>query len=173
MGELTWKTLDIWIPGVRFTGIIGTRLRGRSSKSCLSWLKWLRVALNVRHTTKNTTSGEHRVGVSAGGEKCLKTSRQLFEEFSGMWIKGLPITSLDILDRTYYVWSIVPLSTDLHFFHLQRGLIWDFVECAAKCTMNRPFLKIIHLNISQSVWEREHSLGVFFFFFFAGVRLCL
>lgn len=35
MGEITWKTLDIWIPAVRFTGIIGTQLRGRSAKSVL------------------------------------------------------------------------------------------------------------------------------------------
>lgn len=36
MGEITWKTLDIWIPAVRFTGIIGTQLRGRSTKSVLA-----------------------------------------------------------------------------------------------------------------------------------------
>lgn len=35
MREITWKTLDIWIPAVRFTGIIGTQLRGRSSESVL------------------------------------------------------------------------------------------------------------------------------------------
>lgn len=35
MGEKTWKTLDIWIPAVRFTGVIGTQLRGRSTKSVL------------------------------------------------------------------------------------------------------------------------------------------
>ena len=35
MGEVTWKTLDIWIPAVRFTRIIGTQLRGRSAKSVL------------------------------------------------------------------------------------------------------------------------------------------
>lgn len=36
MGEITWKTLDIWIPAVRFTGIIGTQLRARSTKSVLA-----------------------------------------------------------------------------------------------------------------------------------------
>ena len=35
MGEITWKTLDIWIPAARFTGIIGTQLRRRSTKSVL------------------------------------------------------------------------------------------------------------------------------------------
>lgn len=83
-----------------------------------------------------------------------------------MWIKGLPITASDILDRTFCVWSILPLSKDLQVFYLGRERIWSRVECAAKCTMNKPFLKISHLNTSWSASEKklllnEDSCGFF------------
>lgn len=66
MGEETWMMLDIWIPAVRFTGIIGAQLRGRSTKCVLVD----KMALdNSKHITKNMTPGERQVGQHKRGKE--------------------------------------------------------------------------------------------------------
>lgn len=60
-------------------------------------------AHHQKHDLRRALLGSAQEGESITGISSLKTSRQLFEEFLEMWIKGLAITAPDILDRTYGV----------------------------------------------------------------------
>lgn len=109
MGEVTWKTLDIWIPAGGFTGIIGTQLRGGSTKSVLVDKMALGNSPSEAHRRTHdlwrALSGSAQEGKRIAGISSSKTAvaGQLFEEFLEMWIKGLPITAPDFLDHTYCV----------------------------------------------------------------------
>lgn len=108
MGEVTWNTLDIWIPAGGFTAIIGTQLRGGSTKSVLVDKMALgnspSKAHHQTHDLRRAVSGSAQEGKRIAGISSSKTAvGQLFEEFLETWIKGLPIAAPDILDHTYCV----------------------------------------------------------------------
>lgn len=95
IGEVTmWKMLDIWIPAVRATEIIGTELRGGSTY----------LAHHQKHDLRRAWSGSIQEGkriTCIWGLK-ITVGGQLFEELLAMWIKGLAIRAPDILVHMHY-----------------------------------------------------------------------
>lgn len=100
--------LDIWIPAVRVTEIIGTELRGGSTYSVLGDKMALgnspRKVHHQKHDLRRAWSGSVQEGkriTCIWGLK-ITVGGQLFEELLAMWIKGLAIRAPDILVHMHY-----------------------------------------------------------------------
>lgn len=123
VGEVTWKTLDIWIPAVRFTGIIGTQLRGRSTKSVLVDKMALdnspSKAHHQKHNLKRALSGSAQEGRRITGISSLKNS-----------------------SRWTIIWG-VPWDVDKRITHTSSWYSWPHILRLIHCAIVHRFTGLL------------------------------